>query len=137
MKTNMATIHEAYSELTARGFACGCSVPAFEEVFPPGTCTSRYARRATGEFVCIPCAEEEEVRAFAAAGRYDAYLSGDGREVTTWTGRTLARVTSRDVRTAGFCGRQTYVRAIDAAGRVWHGRGPGEGMYVRLRRGRG
>lgn len=85
----------------------------------------------------------KEVRNFLAHDfkRYDAYLSRGGARITTWMGDELMRVTHKTVsRRRGFYGvpyTMVYVQAIDALGRRWSGRGPGESMYMRLRRVKG
>ena len=85
-------------------------------------------------FVCYGCADSRERADMATADRFFAYLSSDGRTVTTWTGAALADVTSERERRVGFGGCRVYVRATDRTGRKWYGNGPGRGMYVRLRR---
>ncbi len=95
-----------------------------------------------GRRLCLPCAEDAEVAAFAKADRYFAYLTRrDGRLVlTTWTGRKLADVTRANERKLGgtFGGSghvtRTYLRAVAPDGSQWHGTSPGEGMYCRVRR---
>lgn len=86
---------------------------------------------------CYTCADVRERRDMASAERFVAYLSSDGRRVTSWSGGTLADVVwSRGVRMPGFGGGDaaTFIRARAADGSTWSGRGPGRGMYVRLRR---
>lgn len=99
-----------------------------EEVMFPG-----YAHTPDGRRICPPCADSEQAAAMSSASIGDkvgAYLSSDDRNVTTWTGGVLARVT-RVTRNA----RQTFVRAMDAEGHMWAGIGPAEhGTYVTLRR---
>lgn len=89
--------------------------------------------------VCYPCADSLQAEDMATSDRIDAYVSGDGRNVTTWSGGVLARiVTATEPRVTytptGGRVETVYVIARDADGRTWHGRGPGRGMYVRLRR---
>lgn len=99
----------------------------------PDTIGTGYAETADGRRVCYPCADDmqrAELAATPAGGRFGAYLSTDGRHVTTWTGGHLATVT----RLTGNR-RQTFVRARDRDGRMWAGVGPAEsGTYVTLRR---
>jgi len=83
----------------------------------------------------------EQVRGFKARERdvEFAYLSSDGKKITTWTGDELGVIVSQKTARVGFPemnGRRPVryfvtVRGID--GRVWCGTGPGPGMYVRLR----
>lgn len=106
---------------------------------PPegGTGAAGYARTTTGRTVCYPCAtehEREQMRAAALAGQpFAAYLSSDGREITTWTGGTLARVISERASGQGFGTKITHIRAIDPHGRRWHGKGSGRGMFLTIR----
>lgn len=96
-----------------------------------------YATNSNNSLVCYDCANVNELTAFKAANRYDAYLSNDGLKITTWTGCELAKVT-RKWRTSagGFASRTiiTRIRATAADGSAWCGQGPGEGMYCRLTR---
>jgi hypothetical protein len=95
------------------------------EIMFPG-----YGTLPDGRRVCVDCAEETERGDMRTARRFTAYLSSDGRNVTTWTGGVLARVT-RMTRND----RQTFIRARDSYGQSWAGIGPAEsGTYVSLRR---
>lgn len=89
--------------------------------------------------VCYPCADAMQI-AELADGRTSvyAYLSTDGKKVTTWTGGTLMSVkwlSDADIRYTPTGGRHErfYLDAKDVHGKVWHGIGPGRGMYVRMR----
>lgn len=67
---------------------------------------------------------------------YFAYLSDDGKRLTTFMGDELATVTQSSV--AHGCnfggGDRTYFRAVDSQGRHWYGSSPGRNMYARMRR---
>lgn len=103
------------------------------------------AHTPDGRHICRACAEREEYAAFMAdtyevqrdKGAFFAYISTDGRELTTWTGYKLARVTALWQTNAGFHGYHEggrwYFTAKDANGRLWHGNSPGKGMYARAR----
>lgn len=70
-------------------------------------------------------------------GRITAYLSSNGSAITGWPGYKLANVMSeRETSAGGFCRHTqiTRVWARDTDGLLWHGRGPGRGMYIRLYR---
>lgn len=102
-----------------------------DEILFPG-----YAVTPDGRKICPACADSEQAAEMSRTpigGRFFAYLSSDGRNVTTWTGGVLGRVTrttSND--------RQTFVRVVDASGGHWAGIGPSEsGTYVSLRRVKG
>lgn len=123
---------------------------------PRSDCVGRFAWFGRGRRkrpVCIPCAERRERAAFAKARRYFGYLSSDGARVTCFPGGELARVvretTGRNGGAFGsghwgtcartharkwFGATTTYVRAVAPDGSEWAGRGPGRGMFLRLRR---
>lgn len=93
-----------------------------------------------GLVLCYPCADAQciaEWNETKVGEGFIGYLSVNCREVQTWTGATLAKVTRRSVsqRFAPTGGRYEWhsIRARDAAGREWYGGGPGGGMYCRLR----
>lgn len=77
-----------------------------------------------------------EVEAFKTreAGPYTAYLSGDGKYITTWMGDKLAEVTSvgATYRT-NFGNKVTPFRARGIDGRTYHGRHNGGNMHLRMR----
>jgi hypothetical protein len=73
-----------------------------------------------------------------------AYVSSDGKHITTWTGDVLMTVTSentgvkhRDPRWYdSLSQRLWYYRATDANGNRWYGKGSGRGMSIRMHRAR-
>lgn len=101
--------------------------------------TNGIARTADDRTMCYACADDAQRADLLTESRVFAYLSGDGRKVTTWTGGELGTVTAlwRDAgrwSTYGIVHR-CYVRVTDVHGQRWHGSGPVEnGDYVRLRR---
>lgn len=108
---------------------------------PPGPNggASGYAVTLEGATLCYDCADNLERVDMATHDDMFAYVAGDGRHITTWTGGQLARVTSEsrpDIRHTPTGGRYEtiYYVAVAADGSVWRGRGPGRGMYVRLKR---
>ena len=69
------------------------------------------------------------------AERYVCYLSGDGKQLTTWTGDELATVTRETTSRTGFHGSTlTHIRAIAPDGSTWYGKGAGRGMCIMIRR---
>lgn len=92
-----------------------------------------YATTVDGKTSCYGCAEAQERTEFARADRYTAYVSADGRHLTTWTGAILARVTRLHTSKRAH---KTYVNATDIlTGTEWTGVGPlDNGTYVNLRR---
>jgi hypothetical protein len=94
-----------------------------------------YATTADGRRICYADADAAQRDELRTAARFTAYLSGDGKTVTTWSGGTLGRVTAQwESKRA----RKTYVRVTDVHGGTWSGQGPAEsGTYVSLRRVKG
>ena len=86
---------------------------------------------------------QKEVRSFLAvdAPAYTAYVSGDGKYLTTWMGDELARIVrSSESKRRGFGGMTftvLHVRAVDVKGRHWSGTGAGRNMSIRVRRVKG
>ena len=86
--------------------------------------------------ICYDCANARERETFASAERYSAYVSSDGKAITTWTGAVLAKIVeSHKIRGGGFWHGKSYsaLTARDPSGRLWYGRGSA-GMCVSLRR---
>lgn len=89
-----------------------------------------------GRTMCMDCANAAKLRDFLACkpgDKFSGYLSGDGRDATTFGGAALGRVVSETRARNPFGGTIHYVRIIDANRRAWSGRGPGRGMYLRLK----
>jgi hypothetical protein len=66
-----------------------------------------------------------------------AYVSGDGRRITTWDGTVLMSVTSETApRSAHFYAplsqRLWYYRALDTNKNRWYGKGSGRNMAIRM-----
>lgn len=98
-----------------------------------------YACRPDGGLICYPCADRgqrDELR--DRSKPFCAYVSGDGKTVTTWTGGKLMDIT--DSRPCALTRRsythsaESYrsIRARDVHGREWAGRGS-PGIAIRLR----
>lgn len=81
--------------------------------------------------VCYACADKRETADMLTSDRFTAYVSPDGRSITTWTGGKLG--------TVSFGGRHPwsrerhYITARDVHGQHWHGTGA-QGMYCNLRK---
>lgn len=92
--------------------------------------------RLEGRTLCYSCADDWARADMRDHNSVFAYVSQDGKTVTTWTGGELARVTwhRSEVRYTPTGGRyeRHYYNARGDGG--WHGIGAGPGMYVRLRR---
>lgn len=104
---------------------------------PHESFTTGYGQDREGRKHCYDCCLARDLDRMDRDGVIDAYLSSDGKHVTNWPGSELATVTRETTGSAGgFAGRTTITRvwARDRHGAWWHGRGPGRGMYLRLRR---
>lgn len=113
---------------------CGHDIPELPAGHVGGTGYATFPD--TGETCCYPCANDRERAALQRAQAYFAYLSSDGRRLTTWTDGLLADVTSVHSAPVGF-GHDTtryYFKATDLDGCKWYGTSPGPGMYARMRR---
>lgn len=108
---------------------------------PTGYVTG-YAITPDARRICYTCADARELAALATADHYVAYLSnvsqGDDTHyrLTTWSGGTLARVTSLNRGHHNIGGFLYRFRAVDVHGGHWYGTSPGPGMYARMRRAR-
>jgi hypothetical protein len=109
-----------------RPLVCGHS-PSRHSEFTTGT-----AHTPDGREICWTCADKEQREAMKSADSVVLYLKD--RELTTWSGGLMARVTSRVNRRNGFHRSViVYFQAIDLDGKRWYGTSPGDGMYARLR----
>ena len=83
-----------------------------------------YARTRDGRTLCYPCAEDAEVRDFAAAQDWTAYaIIAPPSRITTWTGRELARIVKHWTRRDHPSGQPvTHLRAVAPDGSRWYGR---------------
>lgn len=98
-----------------------------------------HAATRSGARICNACSYEVEIADFRANDNYFGYVDSDEQYVTTWLGGKLGKITNigRGIGytpTGGYFER-IYITVADIDGRTWHGRGPGGGMYVRLRLG--
>jgi hypothetical protein len=113
---------------------CNCCK---SECIPDGIGTG-YAVTMDGEKICYSCADTRQRDGMKTASIIGAYISSDGRSVTTWTGGKLATVIrSTHVRLTRVSfahgGSIRAIRAVDDTGAHWYGRGS-PGLAVTLRR---
>jgi len=97
--------------------------------------TRGYGTDAKGNRHCYDCCHASDLSTMKETGRIDAYLSGN--RITNWPGRSLLTVQREwETSAGGFLSghRITRVYALATDGSRWHGRGPGQGMYIRMRR---
>lgn len=106
----------------------------------PGT---GYACTRDGVTLCYSCSDEHERQAMReAAGTpgaaFLAYVSTDGKSLTTWPGGILARVTGHTVSRTGWNRSQIHRWwAVSPDGAHWYGSNAGEGMCIGIRRVKG
>lgn len=70
-----------------------------------------------------------------APAKYHAYLSSDGKRITTWTGETLAevtRITRYRVTNSPYTNERGTFRAEAIDGRTYTGRHNGPGMHCTM-----
>ena len=96
-----------------------------------------YAIDPQGAKICDYCVLILDLATVENDKKIFAYLSKatDTKHivVSNWIGNVLAKVIAYYKKPAGHCGEQTYILAITKNGRLLSGRGPGVGMYCRLR----
>jgi len=117
--------------MTAELLDCG------HEVSPHTEHTTGYGVDKDGRKLCYDCCARGDREYMAREGKITAYLSDDGKRITTWSGNPLMTVSRESIGSAGGFARSakiTRVWAVDEQGNWWHGRGPGRGMYIRMRR---
>lgn len=105
----------------------------------PGGLGTGYAIFRDGARVCYACADKRQladIEASQIGDKFPAYVSSDGRKITSWTGGELMRVIhwgdKHPWTLRSSWGARYYLRAVDAKGRVWSGTGA-DGMYANLR----
>ena len=110
---------------------CGHEPTVTDSSFTNGT-----AHSPDGRSMCYGCADSEQAAEVADQETkvFAAYLSGDGKNITTWTGGVLMRVTQHGTGRGGFGGEMHYIRARDVDGRNWYGKNGGTGMHIAMRR---
>jgi hypothetical protein len=95
--------------------------------------TRGYSIDQKGRTYCYECSLADDIAYLKETGKLTAYLSSDGKRITTWPGLIIATVTSSHVVNFGYCRDQMSFDAVMADGTRLYGRGPGNGMYCRLR----
>lgn len=111
---------------------CGKDFPVLPKNHIGGT---GYAILPNGAHVCYSCADARQREDLKTADKFGAYLSGDGKRITTWTGGELARVVGEGQSQTGWHGSNiTYVNAVAPDGSLWYGKGGGRGMCIVIRR---
>lgn len=87
---------------------------------------------------CYDCCHAAEIKAMKdRSGLFTAYLSCDGKSVTSWPGGILGQViSSRETahafgRRHSINGKRLTINVKDVHGELWHGKGYA-GVYIHL-----
>lgn len=99
---------------------------------------SGMAEDSCGYSWCYSCAEANERNDIRYASRYGVYMREVSREVTTWTGAVLGKITSVSHGRYQFRGgtryRMRFVHFTDVHGGKWYGSGSDSCDLVHARR---
>ncbi len=88
----------------------------------------------TGKTMCYDCASQPDIAAVERGESVYAYVSSDGKRITTWPGIGLMRVTYNGTARTGFHGSSiSYIRAIAPNGREYYGKNGGNGMWIKMK----
>lgn len=95
--------------------------------------TRGYGIDQNGKTSCYKCCLNVDIKELKETGKVTAYISSDGKHITTWPGMILANITGKHTVNFGYCRDQISFDAIMPDGTRVYGRGPGAGMYCRVR----
>lgn len=96
--------------------------------------TNGIARDENGKSYCYPCASQPDIDAVERGEAVFAYVSSDGKKITTWPGIDLMKVTYNGTAPTGFYGASiSYIRAVAPNGREYYGKNGGNGMWIRMK----
>lgn len=96
--------------------------------------TNGIASDAEGKTYCYGCASKPDIEAVERGEEVFAYISSDGKEVTTWPGIKLMKVTYNGTARTGFYGSTIhYIRAVAPNGREYYGKNGGNGMWIKMK----
>lgn len=96
--------------------------------------TNGIARDADGKTFCYDCASKPDIEAVERGEEVFAYISCDGKQVTTWPGNPLMRVTYNGTARTGFYDSTIhYIRAVAPNGREYYGKNGGNGMWIKMK----
>lgn len=101
---------------------------------PHSAITRGYGRDKDGNRFCYDCCHKMDLESMKNDSVFGAYVNSDKTEITNWPGYRLARITASWWRKNNFALKLLHVRAVDQFGQEWYGDGPGEGMYIKLRK---
>lgn len=109
---------------------------------PHADFTRGYGTDRDGKRHCYDCCAARDLASIARAEPFTGYLTMDaGRQaiISNWAGSPLLRVTkywkieNSWVKRGCVSNELLQIRAVDAHGRAWYGRGLGQGMYCKMR----
>lgn len=109
--------------------------------FPPvpaGGGAAGYAVTRDGSHICYACADAQQREELKDREPFSAYLSSDGKTITTWTGGKLMDIAQSWpctlTRNSHWHSAKSYrsIRAVDVHGAKWYGRGSA-GVCITLR----
>lgn len=87
-----------------------------------------------GKAMCYQCAADKDIEAVAEGKEILAYVSGDGKHITTWAGIALMEVTYNGTARNGWNGSSiSYISAAAPNGKRYYGKNGGNGMAIKLR----
>jgi hypothetical protein len=120
-------------------FPCHDCQGLIQKPDPAKTCAAGYATLPNGGGrICYPCADKREREELKDNSKpFCAYVSSDGKSITTWTGGELMKITLwwtvRLTRLSFTHGRTIrHIQALDCHGKRWWGRG-NPGIAIRMR----
>jgi len=108
---------------------CNCGHPESEH----SPITRGYGTDKNGKTACYDCCLKQDLQYLKENGKLDCYVSSDGKSITTWPGLKIATITCSHVVDFGYCRNQLSFDAIMPDGTRLKGRGPGNGMFCRVR----
>jgi hypothetical protein len=92
------------------------------------------ARDNDGKTLCYACASKPDIEAVERGESVFAYVSSDGKQITTWPGAVLMKVTYIGTANTGWHGSSvSYVQAVAPNGTRYYGKNGGSGMAIHMR----
>lgn len=95
--------------------------------------TRGYSTDEEGKTHCYECSLKLDIEHLKVNKKLIGYISCDGKEVVTWPGLKIAKITASHVVNFGYCRNQISFDAMTDDGLKLYGRGPGNGMYCSIR----
>ena len=95
--------------------------------------TRGYGTDDQGKKHCYDCCLSQDIDSLKESGKLTAYVSMDGKTVQTWPDSVIAKIVGSHIVDFGYCRNQISFNAVMTDGTKLVGRGPGTGMYCRVR----